>query len=116
MYYAPPFQGPLMPPPSGDVSWASDPHVVKAWYKGMRAWDEHVRRQKMVMIDLKPGDAVLFQNRRVLHGRTAFDSVQDGVGAGEKAVRHLRGCYVDWDEFLDRWRVSRYREVNGLKV
>lgn len=43
---------------------------------------------RAIDIDLGPGDAIVFDNRRVLHGRTGFDC-QSG--------RHLQGCYVDID-------------------
>jgi alpha-ketoglutarate-dependent taurine dioxygenase len=42
---------------------------------------------RSVVCPLQPGDLVLFDNTRVLHGRTAF--------AG--GARHLQGCYVDAD-------------------
>lgn len=45
----------------------------------------------------RDGDLVAFDNRRVLHGRDAFDP---GVG-----IRHLRGCYMDHDEVYSRLRV-----------
>ena len=45
---------------------------------------------------LGAGDMVVFDNRRVLHGRTAFEST---------GHRHLRGCYVDRTEFQSRLRV-----------
>ena len=41
-----------------------------------------------VVFKLAPGDLLLLDNRRVLHGRKAFD------GAGE---RWLQGCYADKD-------------------
>lgn len=41
---------------------------------------------------LAPGDLVAFNNRRVLHGRTAFDQ--------SRVLRHLEGCYVDIDETM----------------
>ena len=44
-----------------------------------------------------PGDLVIFDNRRILHGRDAF--VQ-GSGA-----RRLEGCYLETDELLSRLRV-----------
>ncbi|KAI9187862.1 hypothetical protein H9P43_002253 [Blastocladiella emersonii ATCC 22665] len=100
MFYAPPFQGPLRP--------AGRPDAVVPWYRAMAAWENHMRAQPMVSIDLVPGDAVLFHNRRVLHGRTAFEVGPHGEGEG--GVRHLRGTYVDWDEFADRWRVAQYRK------
>ncbi len=45
----------------------------------------------------RDGDMVVFDNRRVLHGRDAFDP-----GGG---VRHLRGSYMDHDEIYSRLRV-----------
>ena len=46
---------------------------------------------------LKPGELLIFDNRRVLHGRAAFDPATGG--------RHLQGCYVDRDQLLSRIRV-----------
>lgn len=45
----------------------------------------------------RPGDLVMFDNRRILHGRDAFDP--------QGGVRRLQGCYVDRDELLSRLRV-----------
>ena len=51
---------------------------------------------------LGPGEMVGFHNRRVLHGRRAFNPAT--------GRRLLRGCYVDWDEVNSRIRVlSRQR-------
>ena len=46
---------------------------------------------------LEPGDVVVFDNQRVLHGRTAYDE-----SMGE---RHLRRCEVTRDEFHNRLRL-----------
>ena len=43
---------------------------------------------------LGPGDIFSFNNRRVLHGRTAFDP--------NSGHRHLQGYYLDRDEILGR--------------
>jgi alpha-ketoglutarate-dependent taurine dioxygenase len=42
---------------------------------------------RSVVCRLQPGDLVLFDNTRVLHGRTAFTA----------GARHMQGCYVDGD-------------------
>ena len=52
-------------------------------------------------IRVAPGDVLVFDNRRVLHGREAYDP-----SSGE---RHLQGCYVDIDEMLSRMRVLERR-------
>ncbi|WP_312881095.1 TauD/TfdA family dioxygenase [Rhizobium leguminosarum] len=44
-----------------------------------------------------PGEMVIFDNRRVLHGRTAFDPMT--------GHRLLKGFYVDRGEFDSRIRM-----------
>jgi gamma-butyrobetaine dioxygenase len=46
---------------------------------------------------LDPGEAMVFSNDRVLHGRTEFDP--------SEGHRHLQGCYIDHDAPLSRYRV-----------
>lgn len=46
---------------------------------------------------LEEGDCVSFQNRRILHAREPYD-----LKGGK---RHLRGAYVDLDEFENKYRV-----------
>ena len=43
---------------------------------------------------LEPGDIFSFNNRRILHGRTAFDP--------NSGHRHLQGYYMDRDEIVGR--------------
>ncbi len=43
---------------------------------------------------LEPGDIFSFNNRRILHGRTAFDP--------NSGHRHLQGYYMDRDEIIGR--------------
>lgn len=50
---------------------------------------------------LEEGECVVFDNRRVLHARRAFDASQ-----GE---RWLKGAYVDDDVFFSRLRVLQER-------
>lgn len=46
----------------------------------------------------QPGDLIAFNNRRMLHGRNAFNSSAHGS-------RWLRGCYVNIDEFSNRFNL-----------
>lgn len=55
---------------------------------------------------LKEGDAVVFDNRRVLHARTAFHDGND-VEDQPEVNRWLKGCYVEADSVLDRGRGLR---------
>lgn len=49
---------------------------------------------------LFPGDMVMFDNSRLLHGRRSYVS-------GPGGLRHLEGAYLDWDEVMSRLRVLR---------
>ncbi len=51
----------------------------------------------------QPGDLVIFDNRRLLHGRDAFDP---GTGGS----RWLQGCYLERDEIRSRLRMIRRAE------
>ena len=50
-----------------------------------------------IKLKLNAGDMAVFDNRRVMHGRSEF---KPNTGR-----RHLRGCYVDRSEFQSRLRI-----------
>ncbi|KAF9788666.1 hypothetical protein BJ322DRAFT_653191 [Thelephora terrestris] len=54
---------------------------------------------------LKEGDVVVFDNRRVLHARSAFASKD--LGDDGDTDRWLKGCYIEADAVSDRARVLR---------
>ncbi|QFT83941.1 Gamma-butyrobetaine dioxygenase [Halomonas sp. THAF12] len=56
----------------------------------------------MVNRHLAPGQAIVFDNQRVLHGRTGFE--------GLTQRRHLRICTTDRDQFHSRLRLLLSRE------
>ena len=68
------------------------PELVADWYDAYLALlalvDDPVQQ---VAFRLEPGDLVLFDNERILHGRTGFSSA---------GARHLQGCYADRDGLL----------------
>ncbi len=53
-----------------------------------------------------PGDLIIFDNRRVLHGRDRYETA--GTGGGQ---RHLRGIYLDHDEVYSYLRVINRRRT-----
>jgi gamma-butyrobetaine dioxygenase len=55
---------------------------------------------------LQPGELMLFDNSRVLHGRTAYDP--------SEGARHLQGCYIDIDAPRGRYRALRRRYQETL--
>jgi gamma-butyrobetaine dioxygenase len=69
-------------------------------YDGLRAFTHILRRKEFELkFRLEPGEVMVFHNRRVLHGRAAFDP--------NSGSRKLRGCYVDCDQAWSKLRVLR---------
>jgi len=65
---------------------------VREFYRAYRAFAGLLRDPRLLITTrLGEGDVVVFNNRRVLHGRTAFDPVCE---------RHLQGCYLDRDGLM----------------
>ena len=67
-------------------------------YRAAQMFNAHCRSDRFLCrTPLQPGDLILFDNRRMLHGRDSFDP--------QSGVRRLEGCYLDRDEILSRLRV-----------
>lgn len=86
--------------PRLDFAPLAPPRELAAFYGARRALDRLLRsRERELRFLLAPGDLMMMDNRRLLHGRTAFDPAE-----GE---RHLQGCYIDIDAPRSRYRVLR---------
>ncbi|KAL1510262.1 hypothetical protein AB1Y20_006585 [Prymnesium parvum] len=74
-------------------------------FDDMGQFYDHVRKLQAAIdslelkLQLKPGDALICNNHRVMHGRRGF------VGH-----RRLLGCYLQADDWRSRWRVLRGRQ------
>lgn len=53
----------------------------------------------------KPGDCLLLNNARILHGRTAFET--------NSGTRHLKAGFIDWDHFVARKAFNQ--KINSVK-
>lgn len=74
-----------------------DTEVERA-YRALRLFMMMAQSDRFICrYPFRPGDLVIFDNRRILHGRDAFDP--------NGGVRRLEGCYLDTDEILSRLRV-----------
>ncbi|KAF8127811.1 hypothetical protein K438DRAFT_917781 [Mycena galopus ATCC 62051] len=100
--YSPPFQAPLH---------IGTPLVL---YEALARFAELLEDPARVYrYLLKEGDAVIFDNRRVLHARTAFSdkegagNEEGGAGKDGEPNRWLKGCYFEADALLDRGRMLR---------
>ena len=72
-------------------------------YRALRAvFLEAEAPRNVINVRLKPGDLLGFDNRRVLHGRSGFDSAT--------GTRWLRGCYVEREELHSRLRIVARHE------
>ncbi|KAG5353737.1 hypothetical protein E4T56_gene6885 [Termitomyces sp. T112] len=91
--YSPPFQAPL-PLSTPDAFYPALKHFTEALNDPLNTY----------RYTLQEGDAVIFDNRRVLHSRTAFNDI-DGQEKEGETNRWLKGCYLEADDLLDRRRV-----------
>jgi alpha-ketoglutarate-dependent taurine dioxygenase len=83
--YSPPFQGPFEIEKEQTKSWAPR---AKRLILAFKKFAEKVEEPSRIFeLKLNPGECVIFENRRVLHARRAFDTT-----SGE---RWLAGAYVD---------------------
>jgi gamma-butyrobetaine dioxygenase len=79
-----------------------DAAIVGEWYEAYFALlDLLTADESLVVLRLEPGDLIVFDNLRVLHGRGAFSSGGD---------RRLQGCYADRDGLYSTLAVLERKE------
>ncbi|KAI0872880.1 trimethyllysine dioxygenase [Hypoxylon argillaceum] len=75
------------------------------WYEAARKWYEIITRKELeYWFQLEPGNVLIFNNWRVLHGRSAFTG-----------IRRICGGYINRDDFISRWRNTNYPRSEVLK-
>lgn len=57
---------------------------------------------------LGPGELMMFDNNRILHGRTSYDPAE--------GFRHLQGCYIDRDGPRSHYRVLARRRTKSTEA
>lgn len=78
---------------------------VGAWYKAAREWDARLKsKQNEYWEQLTPGRVLVFDNWRVLHGRSGFTG-----------KRRICGGYINRDDWVSRFKMERFgrEEVLG---
>ncbi|KAL7903397.1 hypothetical protein HDV64DRAFT_238750 [Trichoderma sp. TUCIM 5745] len=71
---------------------------VDAWYQAARRWDEILKsKESEFWFQLEPGRVLIFDNWRVLHGRSAFEG-----------LRRICGAYISRDDFISRWKMTNF--------
>lgn len=82
------------------------PAIVHEYYLAYRLFIGLLNDARFVIrLKLAAGQMAVFDNRRVLHGRDAFNP--------QSGKRHLRGCYVDRTEFKSKYRVLSLAVANA---
>lgn len=94
--WSPPFQAPFWTARHGFRESSSSDHrvgsSVERWQEAAKVFRDSIEDPaNMVQFRLQPGDCVVFDNWRVLHGRRAFDTAS--------GRRHLKGTYVEDQAF-----------------
>jgi gamma-butyrobetaine dioxygenase len=76
------------------------PAELTAYFKARKKLDALLRSPtNEIRFLLNAGDLMMMDNRRLLHGRTSFDT--------REGLRHLQGCYIDVDGPRSVYRVLR---------
>jgi len=74
---------------------ALDPYIVEEWYNAIRTWHKFLTSSDSeYWVQLTPGTAVVVNNHRILHGRSAFDG-----------KRRMCGAYFGMDEYRSKLAV-----------
>ena len=74
------------------------PELIGPSYRALRRFLDLMEDSRYRMVyPFAPGDLVMFDNRRILHGREAYDPMTGN--------RHLQGVYIDRDSARARRRV-----------
>ena len=109
--WAPPFQAPFeLTNKFSRPSQASRHHIanmennIRHWHAAAKKFNDIIHRPENIHERMmRPGECVIFDNRRVLHARKAFEVADAGK------ERWLRGAYLDKDPFVSKLRVLAHR-------
>ena len=84
--------------------------LIEPMYRALGAFASEIYKPELSMrYMMRSGDTHIFDNQRVLHGRTCFDA--------STGTRHLQQCAVERDEFHYRLRllaIQRNSDDSGL--
>ncbi|XP_064080350.1 gamma-butyrobetaine dioxygenase-like [Macrobrachium nipponense] len=75
-----------------------DTEGVLLFYKALKALN-NILYEISIRVKTKPGDILVLDNFRVLHGRTPYDASSSSGG------RSLHNAYIDWSELRSKRRV-----------
>ncbi|KAK1999711.1 trimethyllysine dioxygenase [Colletotrichum falcatum] len=74
------------------------------WYAAARKWNAILQRRDVeYWVQLEPGQVLIFDNWRVMHGRSEFEG-----------RRRIAGAYINRDDFISRWRNTNFPREHVL--
>jgi gamma-butyrobetaine dioxygenase len=96
--WSPPFQGPF----AQDIGSQDGGKPLRAYHAAAQRFNELVNDpENMFEYRMNEGECVIFDNRRVLHARRAFEA--------DKGERWLKGVYLDRDVYASKLAVLEQR-------
>ena len=111
--WSPPFQGPFRlksdprngsGSPNAALTSKAYSSTVFRWHEAAANFNKLIHREDHIHERMmKPGECVIFDNRRVLHARRAFDVGDIGM------ERWLKGGYIDKDPYMSKLKILRER-------
>jgi alpha-ketoglutarate-dependent taurine dioxygenase len=100
--WSPPFQGPF----AHDIGTEDGGKKLRTFHAATQRFDQLTNAlENMFEYRMEEGDCVIFDNRRVLHARRAFEA--------DKGERWLKGAYLDRDVYASKLQVLE-REFGGI--
>ena len=81
--------------------------LIEEWYSAAQRWNELVNTQHpewWIEFKLQPGMLLIFDNWRVLHGRSSFTG-----------KRRMCGAYISHDDYMSRWKHSAVGRAQVLQ-
>jgi len=137
VHWSPPFEGPLVSVPADGVD---DYFVAYAAFQRMLDNSLPSEQRLLPMLprsleeelcdyanrftweyNLSPGEILIFNNQRLLHGRRAFSLTTTQANNSNNSDgdnnnhRHLIGCYTNIDDTLNEYRLLRRQRYPHLK-
>ncbi|KAK0651810.1 hypothetical protein B0T16DRAFT_404728 [Cercophora newfieldiana] len=71
---------------------------TEAWYAAAKKWNSLLEAKEMqYWVKLQPGRTLIFDNWRVMHGRSAFTG-----------KRRICGAYINRNDYISRWKTLNY--------
>lgn len=73
-----------------------DDEIMIDFYKAYQYFENQLQNEENhLQFKLEPSEVIIYDNERILHGRTAYNLVSE---------RHLQGCYADRDALYSKIR------------